>query len=83
MIFAQCYSKRTMRELALSYGVCAHFMKQDLTSHQFLNVALTRLLNEGHFKEDSLITVLAGHFGSDFGASYVEISTGKNMLRRV
>lgn len=81
-IFAQCYSKRTMRQLALSYGVVAHYMPQDLTSHQFLHTALTRLTAEGYFSEESLITVLAGHFGSEQGASYIEISSVMNMLKR-
>jgi len=82
MIYAFCYSKRVMRELALSFGVRAYFMKRDLTSHEFLDAALTRLLSENRFNEDSLITVLAGNFGSDNGASYVEISTAKNLLKR-
>ena len=38
---------------------------------------------EKTFKKDSLITVLAGNFGSDNGASYVEISTAKNLLKRI
>jgi len=82
MIYAFCYSKRVMRELALSFGVRAYYMTPDLTSHEFLDAALTRLLSENRFKEDSLITVLAGNFGSDNGASYVEISTAKNLLKR-
>ena len=57
-------------------------MKRDLTSHEFLEDALTRLLSEKRFKQDDLITVLAGNFGSDNGASYVEISTAKNLLER-
>jgi pyruvate kinase len=81
-IYAQCYDKRVMRELALSYGVQAHYMERDLTSHLFLQSALTRLLEENEFTQDCLITVLAGNFGSDYGASYVEISTAKNLLRR-
>ncbi len=82
-IFAQCYSKQTMRRLALSYGVVPHYIPRDLTSHQFLQTALTRLVGAGYFTEDSLITVLAGHFGAEHGASYIEISTAANMLKRV
>jgi pyruvate kinase len=82
MIYAFCYSKRVMRELSLSFGVHAYYMKPDLTSHEFLDTALTHLLSENRFKEDSLITVLAGNFGSNNGASYVEISTAKNLLKR-
>ncbi len=81
-IYAQCYDKRVMRELALSYGVQANYMEPDLTSHLFLRTALTCLLKEKEFTENCLITVLAGNFGSDYGASYVEISTAKNLLKR-
>ena len=71
-----------MRELALSYGVYASFMPTDISSHEFLRTALNRLLAEKHFDEESLITVLAGNFGSAYGASYVEISTARNLLER-
>ena len=81
-IFAQCYSSRVMRELALSYGVHATFMPTDLSSHEFLRTALTRLLAAKHVDEESLITVLAGNFGSAYGASYVEISTVRNLFER-
>ncbi len=81
-IYAQCYDKRVVRELALSYGVHANYMVSDLTTHMFLQSALTRLLEEQRFTEDCLVTVLAGNFGSDYGASYVEISTVKNLLKR-
>lgn len=82
IIFAQCYSNRVMRELAISFGVHANYMQSDLTTHEFLETALTRLMAENHFGLDSLITVLAGNFGSEAGASYVEISKAKNLLEK-
>jgi len=81
-IFAQCYSKRVMRELSLSFGVHATYMQTDLSSHEFIRKALSQLVVQQHLTEESLITVLAGNFGSSFGASYVEISTVKNLLCR-
>ena len=78
-IFAQCYHKNVVRQLALSYGVVAHYTPH-LDSHEFLNTALPRLVAQGYFSEENLITVLAGHFGLKCGASYIEISTAKNML---
>ena len=81
-IYAQCYSKRVMRELALSFGVHASFMQTDLSSHEFLRTALNRLIEQQELNEESLITVLAGNFGSGYGASYVEISTVLNLLNR-
>ncbi|MBU2515801.1 pyruvate kinase [bacterium] len=81
-IYAQCYSKSLVRQLALSYGIVPHFIEEDSTSHEFLKATLSRLLKEGRFGNDDLITVLAGHFGPDSGASYIEISTARNMLKR-
>jgi pyruvate kinase len=80
-IYAQCYSRRVVRQLVLSYGIVPHFIEEDHT-HKFLRVSLERLLKEGRFGEDDLITVLAGHFGPESGASYIEISTPRNMLKR-
>lgn len=81
-IYAQCYSKRVMRELALSFGVDACYMKLNQTSNEFLHEALTRLLAKDAFTEEDLLVVLAGHFGAANGASFVEISTAKNLLTR-
>lgn len=81
-VYAQCYSKRVMRELSLSFGVYAQFMQADLSAHQFLHAAINRLLDRKRLGKDDLITVLAGNFGSDNGASYVEISTVANLLKR-
>ena len=79
-IFAQCYAKRTMREMALSYGIIASYMSPKDTSHEFLLEALTNLLNEQTLNKDDLIVVVAGNFGRSFGASYTEISTIENLM---
>jgi pyruvate kinase len=57
-------------------------MQTDLSSHEFLRTALNRLIEQQELNEESLITVLAGNFGSSYGASYVEISTVQNLLNR-
>ncbi|MBU8893732.1 MAG: pyruvate kinase [Bacteroidales bacterium] len=79
-IFAQCYSKRTMREMALSYGVNADYMVPQETSHKFLSEALTNLLNKYTFNKDDLIVVAAGNFGRSNGVSYTEIGTIENLM---
>ena len=79
-IFAQCYSKRTMREMALSYGVIADCMELKETSHEFLLEALTNLINKHTFSKDDLIVVIAGNFGRSLGASYTEIGTVGNLM---
>jgi len=47
-----------------------------------LNTALTRLLADNRITKNDMVTVLAGNFGSDNGASYVEICTAENLLKR-
>ena len=79
-IFAQCYSKRTVREMALSYGVIPDFMEQKETSHEFLLEALTSLINKQTFDKDDLIVVAAGNFGRSMGVSYIEIGTISKLM---
>lgn len=79
-IFAQCYSKRTMREMALSYGVIADYMKPKETSHEFLSEALTNLIKKYPFTKDDLFVVAAGNFGRSYGVSFVEIGTLENLM---
>lgn len=81
-IYAQCYDKRVMRELAISFGVFCNYMEINQTSHEFLKRALTYLISKKLFNECDLIVVLAGHFGAANGASFVEISTAANLLQR-
>lgn len=79
-IFAQCYSKRTMREMALSYGVNADYMEPKETSHEFLSEALTTLIDKYTFTKNDLLVIVAGNFGRSYGVSYTEIGTIENLL---
>ncbi len=79
-IFALVYDKQVMRELALSYGVYASFIKRDKNSgFPFERVVLT-LLKEKYFFSDDLVTVIGGHFGAKHGVSYVEIAEAGAMM---
>jgi pyruvate kinase len=79
-VFAQCYSKRTMRELALSYGVDAHYMELKDTSREFfIDNALDALTSNGIITEKDLVVVIAGNFGPGPGASYIEITSAENL----
>lgn len=79
-IFAQCYSKRTMREMALSYGVIANYMQPKETTHEFLSEALTNLKSNYPFSKDDLFVVVAGNFGRSNGVSFTEIGTLENLM---
>ena len=80
MIWAKCYNRRVVRELALSYGVNPNFMETSETSHDFVTQAVTSLIKESAVTDESLLVVIAGNFGRSAGASYVEIGTVENLL---
>ncbi len=79
IVYAQCYDKRVMRELSLSFGIYAHYMEPH-EQHEFVNKMLNALLIKGCLKESDKVVVLGGNFGLHHGASFVEISTVKCLL---
>jgi pyruvate kinase len=82
-IHMQCYDKRVMRELCLSYGIRTKYAIQEETTTptKFIRTALKPLLKEKLISENDRILVLAGSFGASHGASFIEISSAKNMMR--
>jgi pyruvate kinase len=74
-IYAQIYDRRVMRLLSLSFGVFAEYSPMDSGAAQPLKNYICHLVNDTNFKDDDLIIVLAGSFGVEHGASYIEIST--------
>ncbi len=81
VIFAQVYSRHVMRQLSLSYGVYADYIPIDLTITQPLKHSICRLIAEHYFKDNDLIVILAGSFGPQIGASYIEISSAENFKK--
>lgn len=83
LIMAQCYSKRTMRELALSYGVYASLQEKKKSVDEFINIALSNLTRTHDMKDDDIIVVLAGNFSNGSGFSFIEVGTIKYLKDRV
>jgi pyruvate kinase len=81
-IFAFCYDARTVRELALSFGVFAEQIGETKNSYEFVHNALTSCLDHHRLKKDDLVVVIAGNYGSNFGASFIEISPVEKLLNR-
>ncbi|MBF0259402.1 MAG: pyruvate kinase, partial [Desulfamplus sp.] len=79
-VYAQIYDKRVVRELALSYGVTADYVAMEISSSELLRKSISGLVRRKQFSPDTLITVLAGHFGGKHGASYIEISTAGSIM---
>lgn len=81
MVFAQCYDKRVMRELALVYGAFTNYMPpRQLSNEQFIFEALKDLIKRGRVQSEDLVVIIAGNFGPTHGASFIEISSAKKLL---
>lgn len=82
-IMAQCYTPRTMRELALSYGVYPSLQEKHKSTDMFLKVALKNLLGTHELKDSDMIVVLAGNFNRGTGSSYIEVGSVEHLKERV
>ncbi|MBN1387542.1 MAG: pyruvate kinase [Bacteroidales bacterium] len=82
-IMAQCYSARTMRELALSYGVYPSLQEKHKSSDMFLKIALENLLKAHELKDNDILVVLAGNFNRGAGSSYIEVGSVEYLKERV
>lgn len=83
LIMSQCYSERTMRELALSYGVYASYQERRKSIDEFIHIALKKLVKAHDLKGADLIVVLAGNFSSGSGFSFIEVGTVQYLKDRV
>lgn len=81
-IYAQVYDPRIARQLSLSYGVYADFTPLDISSNEPFQQSICRLITENRFADEDRIVVLAGSFGPNQGASYIEISTAANLKKK-
>jgi pyruvate kinase len=81
-IFAQVYDRQVMRQLSLSYGVYADYIPLDHNSTEPLKQSICRLIGASHFADEDLIIVLAGSFGPQLGASYIEIARAGNLMEK-
>jgi pyruvate kinase len=82
-IIAQCYSYRTMRELALSYGVIPVFMEKKMSVDEFIRISLRDLLKRHNLSDDDIVVVLAGNFSRGTGFSFIEVGTVEYLKERV
>lgn len=71
-VYARCYDKRVMRELALSYGVKAYYSVKPSSRDEFMR-DLPKMLLENGFQPEDQILVIGGSFGHVRGASFLEV----------
>ncbi len=74
VIYALCYSERTMRELSLSFGITAyHLGQQREFTDEFLTGVVAQLKTKYDYKETDLLVFLSGNYGREVGASFMKI----------
>lgn len=59
-VLAVCYKEKTMRHLALSYGVEAIFMPEKANGQAYYFAALRKLLDDGVLSETDMVAYLSG-----------------------
>lgn len=79
-VLAICYKEKTMRHLALSYGVEAIFMPEKANGQAYYFAALRKLLDDGVLSENDMVAYLSG---GKQGAqtSFLEINVVGDVLR--
>ncbi|MDR0893335.1 MAG: pyruvate kinase [Mediterranea sp.] len=79
-VLAICYKEKTMRHLALSYGVEAIYMPELANGQEYYFAALRRLLKEGHLQPTDLVGYLSsGKAGTQ--TSFLEINVVEDALK--
>ena len=78
-VFAICYNEKTMRHLALSYGVEPFYMPEKANGQQYYFSALRELLRRGIIEENDMVAYLSG--GKEgTKTSFLEINVVKDVL---
>lgn len=80
-VYAICYKSQVMRHLALSYGIEAEHMEPRTTRDNFLTDSISIMVDRGKLKPDDLVLIIGGSFGPWDGASFMEISQVKNLVK--
>jgi pyruvate kinase len=80
-IHAQCYDKRVVRELALSFGVIPNYLETN-TANEFIRISLIQLYEKKELEKNDLIVIIGGNYGVSHGASFIEISSVENLFKR-
>lgn len=80
-IYAFCYDPSTLKQVALFHGVQPIFTPQRDDAREFMTEAITQLVQSKAIRKEDIVVILAGNFGSDEGASFVEICEAQKRLQ--
>ena len=71
-VYARCYDKEVMRELALSFGIRPYYTTKPTSRDEFMH-DLPHVLQENGYQEGDQFLVIGGSFGQGRGASFLEV----------
>jgi pyruvate kinase len=80
-ILAMCYREKTMRHLALSYGVLPIYLEEKANAQAYFFAALDLLMKEGRVNEDDMVAYLSGSYGEGGGTTFLEINKVNDILK--
>lgn len=72
-IFVKCFDKRRVRELALTYGVKAHYLDLKKIKKPLLNYILEKSIEKGKLSKDDLVIFLSNEDKEKIIANSMEI----------
>lgn len=78
-VLAICYKEKTMRHLALSYGVEAIFMPEKANGQAYYFAALRKLIDDGVLEPSDMVAYLSGGKQGTH-TSFLEINTVSDVL---
>ena len=81
-VYAICYEKRVMRELALSYGVFPSHLEPKKDKFKMVRSALKSLVKDEKIDSDNMVIYVGGSFGIGGGSTFMEISTVYKLISK-
>ena len=81
-VIALCYKEKTMRLLALSYGITPIYQHDKKDLHEQYTTALEMLLQKGFVNMDDKIAYIGGNFGESKGSTFLEINNVKDAISK-
>jgi len=81
-VYARCYKKHVMRELALSYGVDADYVEKNESRDEFVKESLNSMVKKKYFTKQDHVLIIGGSFSPTQGATFMEISKVKDLTSK-
>jgi len=82
-VLAHCYNEKTVRLLALSYGVFAEYAKRTKRHADFIPKALKNLVQRDDVSVSDEVIIISGSFGHKNGASFIEVGVIDQLLELI